>query len=37
MHSAKSVYEAINTELKEELPVLFERFARIMLVSLYEM
>ncbi|TNN57213.1 Bridging integrator 2 [Liparis tanakae] len=29
MHAAKSVYEAINTELKEELPELFERFARL--------
>lgn len=29
MNAAKSVYEGINTELKEELPVLFERSAII--------
>lgn len=29
MNAAKSVYEGINNELKEELPVLFERSDRI--------
>lgn len=29
MNTAKSVYDGINTELKQELPSLFERFVRV--------